>query len=73
MVVAIRVRPMLPKETQRKDLDIVVVQSKLLVLFCDFQIVMDPVVLEAEYQGKKTDVLHRNKEHRYYFDRIFKN
>lgn len=66
MVVAIRVRPMLSKELARKDLDIIAVQQKLLI-------VMDPVMMEAELHGKKADVLHRNKEHRYYFDRLFKN
>lgn len=72
MIVAIRIRPMLAKEVQQKNLDIVVAQTKLLVILfcyivCEFkrnciQIVMDPVVLEADLQGKKmTDVLHRNK------------
>ena len=35
------------------------------------QIVMDRVDLEYENEGKKPDVLHRSKEQRYYFDRIF--
>lgn len=27
--------------------------------------------MECENEGKKPDVLHRSKEQRYYFDRIF--
>lgn len=32
---------------------------------------MDRVDIEYENEGKKPDVLHRSKEQRYYFDRIF--
>lgn len=27
--------------------------------------------MECENEGKKPDILHRSKEQRYYFDRIF--
>jgi hypothetical protein len=29
--------------------------------------------MECENEGKKPDVLHRSREQRYYFDRIFDN
>ena len=29
--------------------------------------------MECENEGKKPDVLHRSREQRYYFDRIFNN
>ena len=32
---------------------------------------MDRVDIEYENEGKKPDILHRSKEQRYYFDRIF--
>lgn len=32
---------------------------------------LDRVELECEEEGKKPEVLHRSKEQRYYFDRIF--
>ena len=32
---------------------------------------LDKVELEYETEGKKPEILHRSKEHRYYFDRIF--
>ena len=32
---------------------------------------MDRVEMECENEGKKPDVLHRSKEQRFYFDRIF--
>lgn len=32
---------------------------------------LDPVEIECENEGKKPDVLHRSKEQRYFFDRIF--
>lgn len=32
---------------------------------------LDKVELEFESEGKKPEVLHRSKEQRYYFDRIF--
>ncbi len=35
------------------------------------QIVLDKVELECEEEGKKLEILHRSREQRYYFDRIF--
>jgi hypothetical protein len=35
--------------------------------------VLDKNEMEYEDQGKKLDVLHRSREQRYYFDRIFHN
>ncbi len=35
------------------------------------QIVLDKVELECEEEGKKPEILHRSREQRYYFDRIF--
>ena len=32
---------------------------------------LDKVELEYENEGKKPEVLHRSREQRYYFDRIF--
>lgn len=32
---------------------------------------LDKVELECEEEGKKPEILHRSKEQRYYFDRIF--
>jgi hypothetical protein len=32
---------------------------------------MDRVEMEWENEGKKPDVLHRSREQRFYFDRIF--
>ena len=32
---------------------------------------MDRVEMECENEGKKPDILHRSREQRYYFDRIF--
>jgi hypothetical protein len=29
--------------------------------------------MECENEGKKPDMLHRSREQRYYFDRIFNN
>jgi kinesin family protein 18/19 len=33
--------------------------------------VLDKVELECESEGKKPEMLHRSREQRYYFDRIF--
>ena len=33
--------------------------------------VMDKVEMECEVEGKKPDVLHRSREQRYFFDRIY--
>jgi len=64
MVVSVRVRPLSRKEIDNKDFDILQIQDKLLI-------VMDKVEIECSEQDKKPDVLHRSKEQRYFFDRIF--
>jgi kinesin family protein 18/19 len=64
MVVAVRVRPLSIKEKQTNEMDILQLQDKLLI-------VMDRVEIECTEQDKKPDVLHRSKEQRYFFDRIF--
>lgn len=66
MLVAIRIRPMNAKEKLNKNIDIVGVEDKLLI-------VMDKVDMEFESEGKKPDMLHRSKEQKYFFDRIFNN
>lgn len=64
MVVAVRVRPLNQKEVLTKDYDILQIQDKLII-------VMDRVEIECSEKDTKPDVLHRSKELRYFFDRIF--
>ena len=64
MIVAIRIRPLSQKEIENGDQVIIRSEDKLLL-------VLDRVVLECENEGKRPDVLHRSKEQRYFFDRIF--
>ena len=64
MIVAIRIRPMDKREESLGDQSIIRAEDKLLV-------VLDRVELECENEGKKPDVLHRSREQRYFFDRIF--
>ena len=64
MVVAVRVRPLSRKELDVKDFDILKVQDKLII-------VLDRVEIECAENDKKPDILHRSKELRYFFDRIF--
>jgi kinesin family protein 18/19 len=66
MVVAVRLRPMSSKELQdRRETDIISIQDKMIVI-------MDKVELECmDDEKKKMDVLHRSKEMRFFFDRIF--
>ena len=79
MVVAIRIRPLNSMEKNKNEQEIIRAEDKLLVsqkiktktYFSLFQIVLDRVELECENEGKKPDVLHRSREQRYYFDRIF--
>ena len=40
-------------------------------MICLSQIVLDKVELECQHNEQKPDVLHRSKEQRYFFDRIF--
>ena len=54
------------REIANKENDIVSAEDKLLI-------VLDRVFLRAELTGIRPDVLHRSKEQRYYFDKIFKN
>ena len=74
MLVAIRIRPLSQKEVAVSDYDIIRAEDKLLVnLFKvkNVQIVLDQVEMKCENEGKKPEMLHRSKEQRYYFDRIF--
>ena len=64
MVVAVRVRPLSQKEHINKDFSVVQPQDKLII-------VLDKVDIENERDEKKPDVLHRSREQRYFFDRIF--
>ena len=64
MIVAIRIRPLSQKEIENGDQVIIRSEDKLLL-------VLDRVELECENEGKRPDVLHRSKEQRYFFDRIF--
>jgi kinesin family protein 18/19 len=64
MVVAVRLRPMTRNEVQSREIDIISLQDKMIV-------VLDKVELENMENDKKPDVLHRSKEMRYFFDRIF--
>ena len=66
MLVAIRIRPLSDKEIANREMDILSVEDKLLI-------VLDWVQIKAENDGIRPDVLHRSKEQRYYFDKIFKN
>ena len=66
MLVTIRVRPLSEQEKSLKIFDIVSVEDKLLI-------VRDKAEIIYEQDGTKPDVLHRSKEQRYYFDKIFKN
>lgn len=66
MLVTIRVRPLSEQEIASKTLDIVAVEDKLLI-------VRDKAEMIYEKDGIKPDVLHRSKEQRYYFDKVFKN
>jgi len=74
MVVAIRVRPLATREIGLGDFETVSIEDKLLVFFLIYilvKIVHDPRELESD--GKHLDVLHRSKEQKFFFDRIFRN
>ena len=64
MVVAVRVRPLSKKEKEQQDFEILQLQDKLII-------VMDKVEIECTENDKKPDVLHRSKEQRNFFDKIF--
>jgi kinesin family protein 18/19 len=64
MVVAVRVRPLSRKEKEAQDFEILNLQDKLVI-------VMDRVELECDARDKKPDVLHRSKEQRFFFDKVF--
>ncbi|CAI2359195.1 unnamed protein product [Moneuplotes crassus] len=66
MLVTIRVRPLTQQEISNKVLHIVNVDDKLLI-------VRDKAEIKYEQEGIKPDVLHRSREQRYYFDKIFKD
>lgn len=62
---AIRIRPMLPKEYQKKLSETVKVEDNLVIVF-------DPVDNKMEQERKqKMDVYHRSREQCYAFDHIF--
>lgn len=64
MQVAIRIRPLDKREIEKGDQPIIRAEDKLLL-------VLDRVEMECEKDGTKPDVLHRSREQRYFFDRIF--
>jgi hypothetical protein len=64
MIVAIRIRPLNKEEKVVNEYEIIRTEDKLLI-------VMDKNEMDYEMEGKKLDVLHRSREQRYYFDRIF--
>lgn len=66
MLVTIRVRPLSQQEISNKSLDIISVEDKLLII-------RDKAEIIYEKEGIKPDVLHRSREQKYYFDKIFKN
>lgn len=61
MLVAIRIRPLNSKEVVNRDRSIVRVEDNLLIM------------LDMNDFEEKKDVLHRSREQRYVFDRIFKD
>ena len=72
ILVAVRIRPLTQKEQQSTP-DLTRVEDNLIVSVIK-QIVYDPVDLHFENENKiNMDVLHRSKEQRYAFDKIFKN
>ena len=66
MLVTIRVRPLWQSEINNKVLDIITAEDKLLI-------VRDKAEIKYEQEGIKPDVLHRSREQKYYFDKIFNN
>jgi len=65
ILVAVRVRPMITREVNLGDFDIIRAEDKLII-------VMDPVELAHGMQNKPVnDILHRSKEQKYAFDKIF--
>ena len=64
MVVAVRIRPLSQREVTNKDFTVVQPQDKLIL-------VLDKVDLECMQEDRKPDILHRSREQRYFFDRIF--
>ena len=61
MLVAIRIRPLNSKEVAVNDKDVTRVEDKLLI------------VLDMNDFEEKKNLLHRSREQRYVFDKIFKN
>lgn len=61
--VAIRVRPLIEKETKKNEFEIITVQDQ--VIFAE-----DPV--DKKYENKiKLDVYHRSREKQYKFDNVY--
>jgi kinesin family protein 18/19 len=60
MLVAIRIRPLNPKELASNDKDITRVEDKLLI------------ILDMNDFEERKNLLHRSREQRYVFDKIFK-
>ena len=78
MLVAIRIRPLNNAENAKGESEIIRTEDKLLVskfnlffIILSYQVVLDRVEMECENAGTKPDVLHRSREQRYFFDRIF--
>ena len=78
MLVAIRIRPLNSMEVAKNENEIIRTEDKLLVsnacsffIILSYQVVLDRVEMECENAGTKPDVLHRSREQRYFFDRIF--
>ena len=67
LLVTIRVRPMNKKELANQELEIIRPEEQMII-------VLDPVEQQFLEQDKQMlDVLHRSKEQRYAFDRVFTN
>jgi kinesin family protein 18/19 len=66
MLVTIRVRPLSEQEISNKIMSVISVEDKLLI-------VRDKAEIMYEQEGIKPDVLHRSREQKYYFDKIFKD
>ena len=63
--VAIKVRPLLEKEKQNKEFEILKVDKNLIVAF-------DPVDIKYEMENKNMlDIYHRSREKKYAFDHVF--
>lgn len=63
--VAIKVRPMLSWEWEKKQFETIKIEDNLIIAF-------DPIDLLFQKEGRsKLDVYHRSREQKYAFDRVF--